>query len=141
MMRNESGVSLLETLIAFTVVVLVILSLLGTVSFALEGNRTAEGRQDAILIAQQLFETIRERELPASTGFNDAANARIPVGDPPFDNVLPPNTDYTRRIVTSRLATDPSDYRSRLYEVQVTVFWKIKERESQYVLEGLYREG
>ena len=141
MMRNESGVSLLETLIAFTVVVLVILSLLGTVSFALEGNRTAEGRQDAILIAQQLFETIRERELPASTGFNDAANARIPVGDPPFDNVLPPNTDYTRRIVTSRLATDPRDYRSRLYEVQVTVFWKIKERESQYVLEGLYREG
>ena len=125
---------------AATIITLVLLSLLGTISFALEGSRQAEGQQEAAWHAQALFENIRERGLPSSLGFNDPAGARIPLNDPPVDIDLPADTGYTRRIVTQRLATDPSDYQSKIYRVDVTVFWKSKRRESSFSLNGLYYE-
>lgn len=138
--RSFFGVSLLEVLIAFTIIVLVLLSLLGAVSFSLEGTRAAEGRLDASWIAQRTFENIRDRKLIAP-GFQDPVSARIPINAVPFESDFPANTGFTRRLVTERLSTDPTNYRSHLYQIDVSIFWENKRRENVYTLKGLYRES
>ena len=68
---RTAGLSLLECLVAGTVVILVMLSLLGSVSFALEGVRQLDGQDKATWYAQRLLEGIRERRLASGMGFND----------------------------------------------------------------------
>lgn len=136
----RGGVTLLEIMVAIVIILLVLLTLLGTVSFSLEGARNAEGHQDAEYYAQSLFEAIRDRDLAQGTGFSDAATDRIPLNDPPFAGDFPADTGYTRNIVTTQLATDPADYRSKLYEVQVVIHWKVKNRENSFRLVGMVRD-
>lgn len=139
--------TLVEVMIAGLVTVLVMLTLLGTISFGLEGTRNAAGHQQGVYHARQLMELIRERRLAECaltapsppTGFNDASGTRVPLHAPPFANDFPDNSGYTRRLVTRRVSTDVNDYRNRLFEVEVTVFWKVKARENSYRLVGLYR--
>ena len=144
--RKTSGTTLLETLVAATVVLLVLLSLLGTIAFGLHGTRNAEGHQDAVYHAIHLLELIRERRLaqtviPPNTteGFLDAEDARIALEDQPFADDFPPQTGYTRRIVTEQVSSDTTDYRSRTYRIEVTVFWNVKDRENSFRLVGLHR--
>ncbi len=137
-------------MVAAVIVLLVLLSLIGTVAFGLRGTREAEGSQDAVLHARRLIELIRERRLPQvevfppEVGFSDPAVSRtaldaFPFQPKPSGEDFPAGTGYTRRIVTERLSEDGDDYRSRLYLIDVTVFWKIKGRENQYQLTGYYR--
>ena len=138
--QKARGVTLLETLVAGTVIVLVLLSLLGAISFALEGSRQAEGHDDATWYAQRLMEAIRERELAQTVGFSDPPTARIPLNAPPFDTDFTPDPLYTRRIVTRQVTTDPTDYRHKLYEITVTIYWKSKRRENSFQIVGLTGE-
>lgn len=145
--KVQVGVTLLETLVAGTIVLLVLLSLLGTIAFGLKGVQNAEGNQEAVFHARRLFEYIRENRLaervvyPPHIGFADLPSDRILLEAAPFDTVeeFQSNNRYTRRIVTERLSTDLSDHRSRLYRVEVTVFWEIRSGESSYQLVGYYR--
>lgn len=119
---------------------LVFLSLLGAVSFALEGTRHAEGYDDASWYAQRLMEAVRERDLAQTIGFSDPPSARIPLDAPPFDTDFAPDPNYTRRIVTTQLSGDPNDYRHNLYQIEITVYWQSKRRESSFQLVGLTGE-
>lgn len=146
-MKNtrDQGVTLLEVLIAGTIILLVLLSLLGSIAFGLNGTKYAAGHQQAVFHARELMELIRERQLasavitPPNPGFADPSTARIPLNAPPFENDFPADTGYTRRIETRRLSTDPTNYHSKLYEIKITVFWKVKSRENSFRLSGLYR--
>jgi hypothetical protein len=149
----------LETMVAATVVLLVLLTLLGALSFGLQGTRNAEGHQKAVAFARQMMELIRERGLaripvspPPAIGFDDPAGARIELDAPPFqpkppasDPSSPPVEDfpaasgYTRRLVTRRLSLDPDDYQSRLYRIEITLFWRVKARENSCRLVGYDR--
>ena len=141
------GVTLLETLVAATIVLLVLLSLLGVIAFGLEGVRNAEGHQDAVLYARQLFEVARENGLaqmeisPPGIGFDDPADARIPLSAPPFDSLdeFPENSGYTRRMVSRRLSDDPGLHGYKVYRIEVAVFWEVKGRESSFRLVGYHR--
>lgn len=131
-------------MVAGTIVLLVMLALLGTIGYGLRGTANAEGNQQAVFHARTLLELIRERRLPQSPGFNDPPSARIPLDAPPFEpkplgRDFPADSGYTRRIVTTRLATDPDDYRSKVYRVDVTVYWQVKGRENSFRLLGYYR--
>ena len=138
---RRAGVTLLETLIAGTVILLVLLSLLGTVSFALEGSRHAEGVQDGSWYAQSLVEVIRDRGLAQNPGFNDAPGARIPIETAPFNLDFPADTGYTRRIVTRRLSTDTTNYQYKLFEIVVTVYWQSKRSENSFEVRAVSREN
>lgn len=134
----------METLIAGTIVLLVLLSLLGTIGYGLQGTRDAEGNQEAVFHARTMLELIRERRLAQNPGFSDPATARIPLDSPPFEpkprgEDFPADSGYTRRVVTSQLSADPADYRSKVYRIDVTVFWKVKDRENSFHLVGYYR--
>lgn len=141
------GVSLLETLVASTIVLLVLLSLLGAIAFGLEGVRNAEGHQEAVMYARQLFELTRENGLaqmeifPPDIGFNDPPEARIPLDTPPFDSLeeFPEDSGYTRRMVTQRLSDNTSEHGFKLYRIEVTVFWQVKGHESSFRLVGYHR--
>lgn len=131
-------------MIAGTIVLLVLLSLLGTIGYGLQGTRDAEGNQEAVFHARTMLELIRERRLAQDPGFNDPATARIALDAPPFEpkprgDDFPAQTGYTRRVVTSQLSTDPADYRSKMYRIDVTIYWKIKARENSFHLVGYYR--
>ena len=125
---------------AGTVVILVMLSLLGSVSFALEGVRQLDGQDKATWYAQRLLEGIRERRLASGMGFNDPTGTRVPIDAAPFNTFISPDADYTRRIVTTQLAPSTADYRHDLYRIEVTVYWKTKRRENSFKLVGLSHE-
>ena len=139
--------TLMEALVSATIVLLVLLSLLGTIAFGLNGTQNAEGNQRAVLFARRLFELIRERRLAQTVGFNDPVTARIPLETPllpppPGESPqvdFPPGTGYSRRIVTSRLSTDSSDYKSKVFQIEVFVFWRVKSRENSFHLIGYDR--
>ncbi len=146
--RRFDGTTLLETLIACTIVVLVLLSLLGAIAFGLEGIRHAEGHQQGVYHAREILELIRERQWAfrpyslgavEAVGFLDEVDARVPLNGPPFQDDLPEGTGYSRRIVTEQLSFDPGDHRSKVYRVEVTVFWTVKGRENSFRVEGLNR--
>lgn len=134
-----AAVTLLETMVAATIVLLVLLALLGTIAFGLQGTRDAEGHQKAVYHARKIMELIRERDLAQNLGFNDAVAARLPLDAPPFDSDFPADSGYFRRIVTERQSTDDLDYLSKVYRVQVTVYWTAKGRERHFEVEGLTR--
>lgn len=147
--RVGRGLTLMETMIAATIVLLVLLSLLGTIAFGLSGTQNSEGSQQAVLHARQTLELIRERRLLHNEAhvFSDAANDRLPLetplvappsGEDPIID-FPPNTGYSRRVVSERLSSDPNDYRCKLYRIEVTVFWKAKTRENSFRLVGYDR--
>lgn len=121
------------------IVVLVLLSLLGVIEFSLQGVRGAQGHQQGLYHATHLLERIREQDLAIYLGFSDPITARIPLDAPPFSTDFPANTGYTRRLVTQRLSTDPTNYQFKVYRVEVTVFWKTRGREASVTLEGLTR--
>lgn len=145
----------METLVASTIILLVLLSLLGTIAFGLNGTQNSEGNQQAVLHARQIFELIRERRLlhpnpdpdGEDTVFDDAVDARIPLETPLVpppageDAIVdfPEGTGYTRRIVSSRLSSDETNYQSKLYRIEVTVYWKVKARENSFQLIGYDR--
>jgi hypothetical protein len=126
-------------MVAFTIVVLVLLSLLGAISFGLQGVGAADGRQNATFEANRLLELIRQRQLAQSLGFNDAPSARVPIEAAPFTSDFPANSGLTRRIVTDRLSDDPDHYQYKVFSIEVTVFWKTRGRESSVTLESLTR--
>ncbi len=132
-------------LVAATVLLLALLTMLGVIAFGLAGTRNAAGHHSAVLHARQLVELIRSRRLaevvvtPPYPGFSDGATARNPLEAPPFENDFPAQTGYTRRLVTEALSSDPNDYRSKLFRVEATVFWRVKRRENKFKVEGLYR--
>lgn len=147
--RRRYGVTLLEALIACTIVILVLLSLLGAIAFGLEGTRHAAGHQQGVYYARELLELIREKRyayLPRQqasltlVGFSDLEDDRIPLNDPPFQDNFPSQSGYTRRIVTEPMSPNPADHRSKVYRIEVTVFWRVKGRESSFRIEGLSRE-
>lgn len=135
----------METMVAGTVVMLVLLALLGTIAFGLAGTRNAEGHQKAVYHAQRLLDLTRERGLArgkttdTTVGFSDAEDARIPLNAAPFAGDFERAEGYTRRLVTRRLSDDPSQYESKLFEIEVTVFWTVKGRESHFRLVGVDR--
>lgn len=145
----------METLVAATIILLVLLSLLGTIAFGLNGTQNSEGNQQAVLHARQIFELIRERRLlhpnpdpdMDDVVFDDPVDARIPletplVPPPPDEDPIvdfPEGTGYTRRIVSERLSSDETNYQSKLYRIEVTVYWKIKARENSFQLIGYDR--
>lgn len=145
MSSRRRGLTLLEVLVAATVLLLAVLTMLGVIAFGLAGTRNAAGHHTAVLHARQLVELIRSRRLaemvinPPAPGFSDAPADRIPLEDPPFENDFPPQTGYTRRLVTEAQSTDPNDYKSKLFRVEATVFWRVKRRENKFQVEGLYR--
>lgn len=127
-------------MVAFTIVVLVLLSLLGSIAYGLRGVSSAEGHQEAAFAANRLFELVRQRKMPMTSGFDDPATARIPIEAPPFENDFEEGSGLTRQIVTERLSDDPDSYQSKVYRIKVTVFWKIRGREVHLTLNGLTRE-
>lgn len=135
----------MEVMVAACVIMLVLLTLLGAISFGLEGTRNAAGHQQAVYFARELMELVRERHLaetvisPPNPGFRDGADDRVPLNAAPFVKDFPDNSGYTRRIVTRRASSDPDDYHSRLYEIEITVFWRVKARENNYRLVGIHR--
>ncbi|MFA5508847.1 MAG: hypothetical protein WC423_25705 [Vulcanimicrobiota bacterium] len=141
----SSGLTLVETMVAGTVVMLVLLALLGTIAFGLAGTQNAEGHQKAVYYAQQLLELTRERGLARKTttgntlGFQDSENSRVPLNAAPFSGEFEGAERYTRRIVTRRLSNDPADYDYKLFEIEVTVFWTVKNRENHFRLVGVDR--
>ncbi len=144
---RSQGTTLLEALVAVTIVLLVLLSLLGTIAYGLQGIENSDGHQKAVYHCQRIFELIRGRRLSQTAwdppsravGFSDAVNDRNALDAAPFDNDLPSGTRYTRRIVTKQISADITDYQFKLYEVEVTVFWKVKSRENHFKLTGIYR--
>ncbi len=126
-------------MVAATIVLLVLLSLIGTIAFGLQGTQNVAGHQQAVDYARKLMELIRERDLAQNLGFSDTTGARVPLNAAPFTSDFPADSGYTRRLVTERLSTDNANYQSKLYRVEVSVFWKIKGREVHYTLEGLTR--
>ena len=143
----------METLVASTIILLVLLSLLGTIAFGLNGTQNSEGNQQAVLHARQIFELIRERRLLYSDPdaddpfFDDPVDARIPLetplvgpdsGEDPLVD-FPAHTGYTRRVTSKRLSSDETNYQSKLYRIEVTVYWKVKARENSFQLIGYDR--
>jgi type II secretory pathway pseudopilin PulG len=126
-------------MVAATIVLLVLLALLGTIAYGLQGTQNAAGHQQAIYYARKLMELIRERDLAQNLGFSDAAGARIPLNAAPFATDFPADSGYSRRLLTEQLSADTLDYKSKVYRVDVTVFWEVKGREIHYQLEGLTR--
>lgn len=145
MTGRSRGLTLLELLIAATVILLVILTLLGVIAFGLAGTRNAAGHHSAVFYARQLLELIRSRRLPEvvvnppTPGFSDAASDRHPLEAPPFENDFPPHTGYQRRLVTAPLSSTAGDYKAKLHRIEATVFWRVKRRENQFRVVGLYR--
>ena len=139
------GTTLIEIMVSVVVVLLVLLALLGTIAYGLAGTRNAEGNQQAVYHAQRLLELTRERDLArketvgTTIGFQDADDARIPLNSPPFADDFEDDTGYTRRMVTRRISNDPADYESKLWEIEVTVFWTVKGRENLFRLVGVDR--
>ena len=139
------GATLIEIMVAVVVVLLVLLALLGTIAYGLAGTRNAEGNQRAVHYAQRLLELTRERDLAreetvgTTIGFQDPEDARIPLNSPPFTDDFEAGTGYTRRLVTRRISNDPTSYESKLWELEVTVFWTVKGRENLFRLVGVDR--
>lgn len=139
MTSRSRALTLLEVLVAMSVVVLVILSLIGTTAFVLRGAQSSQGREAAMAEAQRLLEIVRERDLSSAPGFNDPPSARHLLEAPPFQLDFSPGSGLKRRIVTSRLSTSPSHHLYKVYKVSVTLYWEAKGRESHLVLETLDR--
>lgn len=146
MKRKSRGSSLLELVVAGSIIILVLLSLIGAVAFGLEGVRSAEGHQEAVFHARRLMALIRERGYPVThvvspgfLGFQDAPADRVPLDNPPFDNDFPSTTGYFRNLYTEPLSSDPTSYQSKVYRVKVTIYWQAKRRTSEFQISGLYR--
>ena len=92
-----------------------------------------------------MLELTRERDLAReetvgpTIGFQDPEDARIPLNSPPFTDDFEAGTGYTRRLVTRRISNDPTSYESKLWEIEVTVFWTVKGRENLFRLVGVDR--
>lgn len=144
-MNKRQGMSIVEVMVAATIILLGLLTLLGVISSGLAGTRNSAGHHTAVYHARQFMELIRARRLPQKQvfppafGFSDPASARIPLDAPPFEDDFPANTGYFRQLVTGRVSSDPKSYQARLYEVEVTVYWKVRARENKFRLVGLHR--
>lgn len=137
-MKRPLGVTLLELMIAIAIIGGALLALLGAVSFGLEASAHAARSGEALSYAREIVALMEERKLPESVTFADPPGARVNLEDPPFETDFPAGTGFTRNITATQLSTTASDYRSRLYELNVVVYWEEKGKERSVRLQGLH---
>lgn len=106
-----------------------LLSIAGAVIYSTRIGAQAARQTQALQYAKQIIALSKLANLPRVTPINDAPADRIAVGAPPFQDQVANSPDYRRNVRMQPLSTDPNDYRSQLYNIDVTIYWFDRGRE------------
>lgn len=119
----------MEILLASAVVAVGLLSIAGAVIYSTRVGAQAARQTVALQYAKQLIQLSKLYNLPRVAPINDAPSARTAVDAAPFAGVVSPNANYRRNLRMTPLSSVPTDYRSQLYQIDVTVYWQDRGRE------------
>ena len=123
------GFSQIELLVAVAVLAVGFLAVFGGLAYSLRATRTAGEMSEAANLNRRLIELVRTRvefeNFPAwSIYVTDSDTVRKPLNAPPFqDQSFTEGDRFRRNIRVDRVSSDPNDYRSKLWHIQVGVFW------------------
>lgn len=123
------GFSLLEILIATAVVTVGILSIAGAVAYSTKVGAQAARQTRALQFAKQIIQLSKLYNLPKTAPIVDSPAARNPIDAAPFSALIAPDANYRRNVRMVPLALSPTDYRSQLYQIDVSVYWFDRGRE------------
>lgn len=116
-------------MVAMLVVAVGLLSIAGAVIYSTRIGAQAARQTQALQYAKQIIALSKLANLPRVTPINNTASDRIAVAAPPFQEHIKDHPDYRRNVRMQPLSTDPNDYRSQLYNIDVTIYWFDRGRE------------
>lgn len=120
---SKRAFSLAELLLALTVVSMGLLAIAGAVIYSTRVGGQAARQTRALQYAKQIIALSKLYNLPRVAPINDLPASRVAVNAPPFQDYVSADPQYRRNLRMQVLATDPNDYRSQLYRIEVSVFW------------------
>lgn len=126
---SRRAFSLAELMVAMLVVSVGLLSIAGAVIYSTRVGALAARQTQALQYAKQIIALSKLANLPKVTPINDAPADRTAVSAPPFQDQITNSSDYRRNIRMQPVSTDPNDYRSQLYNIDVTIYWFDRGRE------------
>lgn len=150
--RSCGGFSQVELAVAILVLAVGILGVFASFAYGMQSTSHSARVSEAVGHARQLVEVIRSRNMPfqtplpppVSSGLADPQTSEWSrlkeLNAPPFANDLPANSGFRRRVRVHRVSTDPTDYRYEIAEIQVTLFWREKDRQRQVEMTAAHRQ-
>jgi len=141
--------TLVEVMVAVTVLALGLLSLLGALAFGLRASENGARHAEATQHAKRYLALIRQRNLvfgvedplpDSNSGLNDDPALRRALDEAPFTGDFPAESGFQRRLALAWAypASDPRH--GRLARISATVFWDDRGVERRVELVGYARK-
>ena len=131
--------SLAELMVAMLVVSIGLLSIAGAVIYSTRIGTQSARQTRALQYSKQIIALSKLSNLPRVAPINDAPGDRVPMEAPPFQSQITASPDFKRNVRMQPLSNDPNDYRSQLYNVDVTVYWYDRGRELSLRDQAIHR--
>lgn len=153
----KRGFSLAEVLISISVIAIGLLGTLAALSYGVRGQKVSGDYTLATNYARQLIELVRVRNLdwqdplPAGLvdtvgggGLDDPTTQTRPLGSAPFQaDFVGLNTvdqNFRRSIQIARVSNVPTDYRYRIKQITVSVYWWDKRKLKRLTMLGYHAQ-
>lgn len=149
--RLVAGFTLVEVMISIALVTIALFGVLGSIAYGTRHSRSGEELTEATQLARQVLVYVQENSIldtvesnepwfSVDSGLNDAPGVTremdaAPLGGATF--TLTQLERYKRRIVTTRVSTDPLSHRFALALVTVQISWESKQGRRRVEISGL----
>jgi Tfp pilus assembly protein PilV len=126
--RNNRGITLIEVLISFVLVTVTSLALIQSALVAMKTNVVNELRNEAVKVAEQRMNELRNTPFPVPPGTNDlTATPPLGVQDAVVTrNVRATSCDFTPLRKVTDVDVDPVTGQVNLKQIYLTIQWKYK---------------
>lgn len=152
---RHSAFTLAEVLVSIAVLAIAMFGVMGSIAYGTRHSRSGEELTEAVQQARQILVSMQEMSVlditdigepwpKPESGLNDEPGVRRELDAAPLGGLtvsLPQLERYQRRIVTTRLSSDPLDHRFHLASVAVEIFWESKQGHRRLELTGLVRHA
>lgn len=149
---KKSGFTLVEVMISIALLAVALLGVMGSIAYGTRNSTSGEELSEASHLARSILTYVQEATLIDSietelawpsngSGLADDDSTFRQLDDPPIGNGLrfePIQLEkFRRRIQSRRVSNDSQNYRYKLAQVSVTIFWTAKDRERKVEMSGL----